>query len=249
MARTAGWAGFGWTLGAAALLAGVSTAALAEPGTGQDPRDARIQQLQDQVQQLIADHRRLQAEDDQLVAKAQQLEAEVDALKQGQAAQAIQSQSQTIETVEAKEPPPAAAPKPDDGSLTWHGITIYGTYDVGVGWVSHGLPENGYNYEGESLVNRNGNHSQFLIAPNNLSQTGLGIRGKEELAAWLVCRVQRFDRHQSAVRPACQPGGHQHQQRRPPEEQLFVRRRRRARRPGLQRRTLCRHIVHASSAR
>jgi hypothetical protein len=30
-----------------------------------------------------------------------------------------------------------------------------------------GLPENGYNYEGESLINRNGNRSQFLIAPNN----------------------------------------------------------------------------------
>ena len=56
-----------------------------------------------------------------------------------------------------------------------------------MGWVSHGLPENGYNYEGESLVNRNGNHSQFLIAPNNLSQTGLGIRGKEEfLPGWSV---------------------------------------------------------------
>src|ERR1700689_4948369 len=64
--------------------------------------------------------------------------------------------------------------------LTWHGITIYGTYDVGVGWVSHGLPENGYNYEGESLVNRNGNHSQYVIAPNNLSQTGFGIKAKEE---------------------------------------------------------------------
>jgi predicted porin len=64
--------------------------------------------------------------------------------------------------------------------LTWHGITIYGAYDVGVGWVSHGLPENGYNYEGESLVNRNGNHSQYVIAPNNLSQTGLGIKAKEE---------------------------------------------------------------------
>jgi hypothetical protein len=67
-----------------------------------------------------------------------------------------------------------------DCPLTWHGITLYGAYDVGVGWVSHGLPENGYNYEGESLVNRNGNHSQFLIAPNNLQQTGLGIKGKEE---------------------------------------------------------------------
>jgi predicted porin len=75
----------------------------------------------------------------------------------------------------------------DDCPLTWHGITLYGTYDVGVGWVSHGLPENGYNYEGESLINRNGYKSLFLIAPNNLSQTSLGIRGKEEvLDGWSV---------------------------------------------------------------
>ena len=74
-----------------------------------------------------------------------------------------------------------------DCTLTWRGITVYGTYDVGVGWVSHGLPENAYNYEGESLVNRNGYQHRFVIAPNNLSQTGLGIRGKEEfLAGWYV---------------------------------------------------------------
>jgi predicted porin len=66
-------------------------------------------------------------------------------------------------------------------ALTWHGITLYGAYDVGVGWVSHGLPENGYNYEGASLVNRNGFQHRFLVAPNNLQQTGLGIRGKEEI--------------------------------------------------------------------
>jgi predicted porin len=71
--------------------------------------------------------------------------------------------------------------------LTWHGITIFGTYDAGFGWVSHGLPVNPYNYEGESLVNRNGNNSQWLVTPNNLSQTGLGIRGKEEfLDGWSV---------------------------------------------------------------
>ncbi len=71
--------------------------------------------------------------------------------------------------------------------LTWHGITLFGTYDVGVGWVSHGLPENAYNYEGASLINRNGNNSEWLIAPNNLSQTGLGIKGKEEvLEGWSV---------------------------------------------------------------
>ena len=91
-----------------------------------------------------------------------------------------------------------ASPSPDpcasghefattDCTLTWHGITLYGAYDVGVGYVSHGLPENGYNYEGESLVNRNGYQHRFLVAPNNLSQTGLGIRGKEEfLPGWSV---------------------------------------------------------------
>src|ERR1700726_2540558 len=74
-----------------------------------------------------------------------------------------------------------------DCPLTWHGITLYGTYDVGVGWVSHGLPENGYNYEGASLVNRNGFQHRFLVAPNNLQQTGLGIRGKEEFRhGWTV---------------------------------------------------------------
>jgi predicted porin len=74
-----------------------------------------------------------------------------------------------------------------DCTLTWHGITLYGAYDAGAGWVSHGLPENGYNYEGESLVNRNGYQHRFLIAPNNLQQTGLGIRGKEEfLRGWSV---------------------------------------------------------------
>ncbi|MGB9423732.1 MAG: porin [Candidatus Acidiferrum sp.] len=74
-----------------------------------------------------------------------------------------------------------------DCTLTWHGITLYGVYDVGIGWVSHGLPVNGYNYEGESLVNRNGYQSRFLVAPNNLQQTGLGVRGKEEFRpGWAV---------------------------------------------------------------
>jgi predicted porin len=74
-----------------------------------------------------------------------------------------------------------------DCTLTWHGITLYGAYDIGLGWVSHGLPSNGSNYEGESLVNRNGYRSMWLAAPNNLQQTGLGVKGKEEfLPGWSV---------------------------------------------------------------
>jgi predicted porin len=74
-----------------------------------------------------------------------------------------------------------------DCTLTWHGITLYGAYDVGVGWVSHGLPENAANFEGESLVNRNGYQHRFVVAPNNLQQTGLGIRAREEFYhGWAV---------------------------------------------------------------
>jgi predicted porin len=103
-----------------------------------------------------------------------------------------------LNQVLAREPARAASPTPDactsfqqfattDCTLTWHGITVYGAYDVGVGWVSHGLPENGYNYEGASLVNRNARGSRFLVAPNNLQQTGFGIRGKEQFAAgWYI---------------------------------------------------------------
>jgi predicted porin len=74
-----------------------------------------------------------------------------------------------------------------DCTLTWHGITVYGAYDVGFGWVSHGLPQNPYNYEGSSLVNRNAGGSRFLVEPNNLSQTSLGVRGREEFGhGWAV---------------------------------------------------------------
>jgi predicted porin len=106
----------------------------------------------------------------------------------------VDLQMQQSTTVQA----PADRPKGDpctspkqfittDCSLSWHGVTLYGAYDIGIGWVSHGLPVNPYNYEGEALVNRNGNNSRFLVAPNNLQQTGFGIRGKEEfLPGWSV---------------------------------------------------------------
>src|ERR1700734_1283876 len=92
--------------------------------------------------------------------------------------------------IRSSTPDPCASGKEfatTDCTLTWHGITLYGAYDIGVGWVSHGLPENGYNYEGASLVNRNARGSRFVLAPNNLQQTGIGIRGKEQFApGWYV---------------------------------------------------------------
>src|SRR6202167_608742 len=74
-----------------------------------------------------------------------------------------------------------------DCALTWHGITLYGAYDAGVGYVSHGLPENGYNYEVDEVVNRRYYQHRFLVGPNTLQQTAYAIRGREEfLPGWFV---------------------------------------------------------------
>jgi predicted porin len=92
-----------------------------------------------------------------------------------------------VNGAQAGERAPAAPVASSTDALTWHGITLYGAYDVGLGWVSHGLPQSPYNYEGSSLVNRNAAGSRFLVEPNNLSQSGLGIRGREEFAhGWSV---------------------------------------------------------------
>jgi len=74
----------------------------------------------------------------------------------------------------------------DEGPISWHGITIFGTIDAGLGWASHGLPENGQNYEGESLINKFTNRPYFGVAQNNLSQTTLGIKGEQELLPGLT---------------------------------------------------------------
>jgi predicted porin len=109
------------------------------------------------------------------------------ALLSAAACAAASAQQTSPGATAAPSPPPDAAAKSDAPLLSWYGITIYGAYDIGVGWVSHGLPENGYNYEGESLVNRNGAQSRWVVAQNNLQQTGLGIKGKEEfLPGWSV---------------------------------------------------------------
>nr|WP_246731456.1 porin [Methylocapsa sp. S129] len=67
--------------------------------------------------------------------------------------------------------------------LTYYGITLYGTVDMGGGWQSHGTPFNGAIATGvEELVQKNSNHAQWNGVPGGLSQSVVGIKGKEEFA-------------------------------------------------------------------
>ncbi len=71
----------------------------------------------------------------------------------------------------------------DDSSLTWNGITFYGTYDIGVAHQSHGTPLSQDWFVGvQYLISKSSNKPITSIAPNGLSQSRLGLRGVESIA-------------------------------------------------------------------
>jgi hypothetical protein len=67
--------------------------------------------------------------------------------------------------------------------LTWNGITLYGTIDGGVTWLSHGVPFNGTSAVGANyLIQKNSNRPQRSLAPNGLSNSNIGLKGNEPIA-------------------------------------------------------------------
>ena len=107
-----------------------------------------------------------------------------------------------LETQPAKQPVVTARPAPpanpmapaagnynkapsivaDDGSLTWHGITLYGAIDMGLAYQTHGTPlSNSAGFGLGYLISKNSNKPYFGVAPNALSASNIGLKGNEEL--------------------------------------------------------------------
>lgn len=70
----------------------------------------------------------------------------------------------------------------DDDSFTIHGITLYGTLDIGVAYQTHGTPLSSDFYPGlEYMISKNSNNAITGLAPNGLSQSKLGFKGIESI--------------------------------------------------------------------
>ncbi|MDR3436822.1 hypothetical protein [Telmatospirillum sp.] len=162
-------------LAAAAALAIVTAPSLARAEATQDIAALKVESaaLQKQNEQL---EQRLKKLEQKQAAQRQKLEAQ-----QQDAARPSPTSFMAADLPFLKGGPASCAPLTLDGPLTFCGITVFGTVDAGVGWVSHGLPENGKNYEGESLINKFTNHPYWGVAQNNLQQTTLGVKGETEL--------------------------------------------------------------------
>jgi predicted porin len=86
----------------------------------------------------------------------------------------------------ANSTPPVAQKAPsllaDNGSLTWHGITLYGAVDMGLAYQTHGAPlSNDAGFGLAYLISKNSNRPYFGAAPNALSGSFIGLKGTEEL--------------------------------------------------------------------
>lgn len=62
-------------------------------------------------------------------------------------------------------------------SLTWNGITLYGTVDVGYTHQTHGLPFDDNNPNGAYLISKGAKDSFSGWSDNGLSQSAIGVKG------------------------------------------------------------------------
>jgi predicted porin len=77
---------------------------------------------------------------------------------------------------------PTAPSAPADDSLTWKGITLYGIVDVDLQYETHGAPFSNYFISGGSdIVQKNSNNPVFGVTSNGMSQSRIGLQGKEPL--------------------------------------------------------------------
>jgi predicted porin len=78
-------------------------------------------------------------------------------------------------------------PLPD--TLTWHGVTLYGTVDLGYGYQTHGAPLNGsvpqglaYNIYGAKMANK----PLSALDPSALERSGVGLKIEEAIGGGWV---------------------------------------------------------------
>lgn len=75
-----------------------------------------------------------------------------------------------------------SAPPVADDSLTFHGITLSGTVDVGVQHDSHGAPESDYYPAGtDAFVAKQNNQAITAVVPSGLGQSKVTLSGKEAI--------------------------------------------------------------------
>jgi predicted porin len=71
----------------------------------------------------------------------------------------------------------------ENDDICWHGVCLYGNFDMGLSYVQHGNPFNAMaGGPQQYMVEKASNGSQFGVGANQMSTSFIGLRGKQEIA-------------------------------------------------------------------
>jgi hypothetical protein len=150
-------------ISAAAILAFVATAHADE-----------LSDIQAQAKQLREQHQAMTKRLADLEKRQKALEA-----------QPAVSLANPVDSMAADLPYKAAvkAKAAENDDLCWHGVCLYGNFDMGVSYQNHGAPFNAMaggplNY----MAEKTSNGSYFGVGANQMSTSFIGLRGKQEVA-------------------------------------------------------------------
>jgi predicted porin len=89
---------------------------------------------------------------------------------------------------------------PEDDSLTWKGITLYGVIDAGIQYDTHSAPFSPYRPAASgNIVRSNDYESPVGVTPSNMGQSRIGLQGTEHLVGDFsaIFQVESFFNPQS----------------------------------------------------
>jgi predicted porin len=75
------------------------------------------------------------------------------------------------------------AKPPENDDICIKGICVYGNFDMGLAYIQHGNGLNAFGTSpGNSVISKNSAGSYFGAGPNQMSNSFIGLRGKQEIA-------------------------------------------------------------------
>jgi len=135
----------------------------------------------DELSDIQAQAKQLQQQNQALAKRLADLEKRQKVLEAQPKAQAVNP----VDAMAADLPYKAAvkARPPENDDICWHGVCVYGNFDMGLSYNQHGDPFNAMaggplNY----VVEKASNGSQFTVGANQMSTSFIGLRGKQEIA-------------------------------------------------------------------
>jgi predicted porin len=136
----------------------------------------------DQLQVSSAKPEELRAQTTALAKRIEQLERQLRQLQTTSAHSPVQPATVTAPVNSPSKNFDKALPPAPSDSLTWRGLTLYGSVDTGVGYQTHGAPlSNDAGFGLAYLISKNSNGRYFGVAPNGFGGSYVGLKGEEQL--------------------------------------------------------------------